>query len=99
MTKSKERAALRLPNKEGGRMWAVTIDGETVPVYHSGAWEQQARELSDYLRGLDLPPEANDRLVGMMLTHDMATAREAYSNGFRDGLRLGLWGRGEDVGE
>lgn len=36
MTKSKERAALRLPNKEGGRMWAVTIDGETVPVYHSG---------------------------------------------------------------
>ncbi len=99
MTKSKEGAALRLPNKEGGRMWAVTIEGETVPAYHPGAWEQHARELSAYLRGLGLPQEAKDRLFGMMLAHDMSTAREAYSNGFRDGLRLGLWGRGEDVGE
>ena len=44
-----------------------------------------AQAVSDYLRGLDIPAEQNNKLVELMVAHTLA----AEESGFLDGIRYG----------
>lgn len=85
MKKHDQGAVLRLPIPDGAKVWALPIDGQQVPVIYSAEWERQARELSDYIKGLPLPRKENDRLVALMREHYRMTAQEVYASGYEVG--------------
>lgn len=85
MKNLKPGIVLRLPIPDGSAVLKLSYGGLDVPVICSADWVRQARGLSDYIKGLPLPGEANDRLVALMADHIHKTVYAAYASGFESG--------------
>lgn len=61
-----------------------------VVITHGEVFQEASRQLSDYLRGLRLPPEENNRLIRLIIDQVHAAEENAFRQGFAAGMKYGL---------
>lgn len=72
--------------------WMETAWGEQdvlLQIERGEEFLQAARELSDFIKDLNLPNEQNDKLVKLVVAQTLAAERNAFFEGGRIGLEFG----------
>lgn len=61
-----------------------------VVITHGEVFQEASHQLSDYLRGLRLSPEENNRLIRLIIDQVHAAEENAFRQGFAAGMKYGL---------
>jgi len=71
----------------------MDIDDAAIKIERTDDFHEAARELSDYIRGLDLPQPKNDALIALTIIQVQQAEKGAFAQGFRMGMEFQKWDR------